>query len=76
MGWSVDDVMPGNDGPENLRSLKKSQLKVDIGPCRQTIEFSANELSFLPFQVPTSEDELRSKTPRDVPMVGGVVSIV
>ena len=27
MGWSVDDVMPGRDGPENLRILKKSQLK-------------------------------------------------
>ena len=40
MGWSVDDVMPGRDGPENLRILKKSQLKVvDIGPWRQRIEF-------------------------------------
>ena len=23
-GWSVDDVMPRRDGPENLRILKKS----------------------------------------------------
>ena len=23
MGWSVDDVMPGRDGPENLRILKR-----------------------------------------------------
>ena len=39
MGWSVDDVMPGRDGPENLRILKKSQLRVEIGPWRQTVEF-------------------------------------
>ena len=26
---------------ENLRILKKRQLKVDIGPCRQIVEFSA-----------------------------------
>ena len=31
--------MPGIDGPENLRILKKLQLKVVIGPSRQTIEF-------------------------------------
>ena len=24
-GLSMDDVMPGRDGPENLRILKKSQ---------------------------------------------------
>ena len=40
---SVDAVMPGRDGPENLRILKKSQLRVEIGPRRQTIEFSATE---------------------------------
>ncbi len=34
----MDDVMPGKDGPENLRILKKSQLKVDIGPWRQIVE--------------------------------------
>ena len=33
--------MPGRDGPENLRILKNSQLKVDIGSCRETVEFSA-----------------------------------
>ena len=31
----------GMDGPENLRILKKSQLKVDIGLWRQIVEFSA-----------------------------------
>ena len=31
MGWSVDDVMPGRDGPENLRILKKSQLESRVG---------------------------------------------
>ena len=39
-GWSVDDVMPARDGPENLRILKKSQLGVEIGPCRPRDEFS------------------------------------
>ena len=38
MGRSVDEFMPGRDGPENLRILKKSQLKVEIGPRRQIIE--------------------------------------
>ena len=41
MGWSVDDVVPGRDGPENLKVLKNSQLKVDIGPWWQIVEFSA-----------------------------------
>ena len=27
MGWSVHDVMPGSDGPENLKILKKRQLE-------------------------------------------------
>ena len=31
--------MPRRVDPENLRILKKHELKVDIGPCRQTIEF-------------------------------------
>ena len=31
----MNDVMPGSDGPENLKILKKSQLGVDFGPCRQ-----------------------------------------
>ena len=33
-GWSVDDIMPGKDAPENLRILKKSQLRLDHG-CRK-----------------------------------------
>ena len=48
------------------------ELKVDIRPWRQTVEFSAVAAAVKFF----SEDELRSKTPRDVPNVGGVVSIV
>ena len=35
--------MPGRDGPENLRILKKSQLRVEIGPCRQIVGDSATE---------------------------------
>ena len=31
LGRSVDDVIPGRDGPENLRILKKSQLRLDHG---------------------------------------------
>ena len=39
-GWSVYDAMPGRDGPENLRILKKSQLRVEIETWRHRIEFS------------------------------------
>ena len=28
--WSVDDVIPGKDRAENLRILKKSQLKLRL----------------------------------------------
>ena len=28
-GWGVDDVMSRRDGPENLRILKNSQLRLD-----------------------------------------------
>ena len=45
-----NDVMPGSDGPENLKILKKSQLGVDSGPCRQTVEYSAIELGFRPLR--------------------------
>ena len=31
--------MPGKDGPENLRILKKSQLGVEIGPWKTRVEF-------------------------------------
>ena len=30
--WSKEGVMPGRDGPENLRILKKSQLEFEIRP--------------------------------------------
>ena len=42
-GWSVDDVMPGRDGLENLRILKKSQLKVDFGLWSRVVGDSAIE---------------------------------
>ena len=35
--WSVDNVMTGRDGPENLRNLKKESLK--FGPWWLTVEF-------------------------------------
>ena len=38
-GWSVDDVMPRRDDPENLWILKKSHLKVEIGAWRQRVKF-------------------------------------
>ena len=31
--------MPGRDGPENLRILKKSQLGDEIGSWGQSVEF-------------------------------------
>ena len=39
-GWSVDDVMPGRDGPDNFSILKKSRLKVDVGLWKMRVEFS------------------------------------
>ena len=41
--WSVNDVMSGSDGPENLKILKKSQLGFDLGQCRKTVALSAIE---------------------------------
>ena len=38
-GWSVDDVMSGRDGPENLRILKKSQLKMRLGHGSRELSF-------------------------------------
>ena len=34
----MNDVMPGSDGSKNLKILKRSQLGVDFGPLRQTVE--------------------------------------
>ena len=39
MGLELNDVLPGRDGPKNLGILKKSQLRVEIEPWRQTVEF-------------------------------------
>ena len=39
--------MPGSDGPENLKILKRGQLKVDFGPCSQRVGLSAIEHSCL-----------------------------
>ena len=36
--------MPGSDGPENLKILKKGQFGVDFGPCRQAVGLSAIEV--------------------------------
>ena len=35
----MDDVMSGRNAPENLRVSKKRELRVEIGPWWQTIEF-------------------------------------
>ena len=42
-GWSVDDIMPGRDGPENLRILKKRELRIETGPRRQRAELSLRQ---------------------------------
>ena len=65
MSWSVDEIMPRRDGPENLKIL--SELRVEIGPLSRRVVF---------LRISTGRDELRSYTPRDVPNVGGGVSIV
>ena len=77
---------------ENLRILKITSVEdFRLEHAGRQLSFChwGRELSSLPlcrvfyrcggdkvFRVPTSEDELRSKTPRDMPNVGGVVSIV
>ena len=38
----MNDVMPGSDSPENMKILKKGQLGVDFGLCRQTVGLSAS----------------------------------
>ena len=45
--------MPERDGPENLKILKKSQLRVEIGPSRQTVEFLSlrNRVGFGPLKM-------------------------
>ena len=59
MGWCVDDVMPGRNGPENLRFLKKSQLEVKIGPWKQTVGDSAIDSKSWVFRISTGRDDLR-----------------
>ena len=52
MGWSVSDVMPGSDGPENLKVLKNNQLVADFGHVKQTVEslpLGHRELHSLPW---------------------------
>ena len=40
---SLNDVMPGSDGPDNWKILKKSQLGVDFGRCGQMVGLSVIE---------------------------------
>ena len=50
-GWSVDDIMPRRDGPENLRILKRPQL--GIRPLKTRVEFSTVEACGWVFWVST-----------------------
>ena len=43
-GWSVDDVMPRRDGPENLRILKKRS--VEIEPLRRELGIQPLRVGF------------------------------
>ena len=50
--WSVDDVIPRRDGPENLRILKRRQLRIrplkaGLGflPLRHAVEFFGSRLA-------------------------------
>ena len=64
LGWSVDDVMPRRDGPENLRILKKSHLDFDHWK---------SELDFERWKMNLGFSDLyrqRSKTSQDAPRVG------
>ena len=49
-GRNVEDVRPGRDGPENLRILKKSQLRLDHGGRELSFCHWGIELSFLPLR--------------------------
>ena len=59
----MDDVMPGRDGPENLRILKKSQLR------RQRVGSSAIEACGQVLQIYTDRDLKHPKMRR---VLGGV----
>ena len=85
MGWSVGDVLPRRDGLSIWKILKKIQLRSDHGVkmlgsdhgmkmLRSDHGVEKLRLDHAGRQL--SEDELRSKTPRDVPNVGGDISIV
>ena len=52
--------MPGSDGPENLKILKKGQLGVDFGPCRQTVGFSAIEVDSMKLSSDHGVEKLRA----------------
>ena len=45
-GWSVDDIMPRRDGPENLKNFEKES--VEIGPLRWELDsyHGGHELDF------------------------------
>ena len=38
----MNDVMPGSDGPENLKIFKNSQLGVDLVACKQIVGLPAS----------------------------------
>ena len=68
---------------ENLKVLKTRQLRnwdwtmqANNWVLCHLVEFFSVAATVKFFRVSTSEDELRSKTPRDVSNVGGVVSII
>ena len=54
LGWSVDDIMPRRDGPENLRILKRRQL--GIQPLKDVIGFSTIEACGRVLQISTDRD--------------------
>ena len=56
----MDDIVPGRDGPENLRILKKSQLRVEVGPWSRVVGDSPIESKSSVFRISTGRDELRS----------------
>ena len=74
--WSVDDVMPRRNAPENSKILKRCQLTFDLwgiggvfGLLRVAVEFSTVEVEVefstvkaygSLFQISTGRDELRS----------------
>ena len=84
MGWSVDDLMPGRDGPENLRILKiesVEKLRLDHGggkltSCGWRIELDLGRWRCSwGFRISTNRDLKHHKMLRTLGMVSIIIIV-